>query len=215
MKKRCSKCRKLRNTAKEFAWRSKAKKRLQAWCIYCQRGARIAHYQSHPEQYKQRKMELIKENQTLYVEYLQTHPCVDCPETDIRALEPDHVRGMKFMNVSKMIKSFSWAKILAELDKCEIRCASCHRKKTCAEQGWFKEFDWLNRTPNQSHEALLKEPANNFTLTLDRVRKELIAAAHGNDPELHRELQREFDRISAIYRRRFTPLDTGPHGEQT
>ena len=33
---------------------------------------------------------------------------------------------------------YSWSNILKEIDKCECRCANCHRIKTAIEQDWYK-----------------------------------------------------------------------------
>lgn len=68
-------------------------------------------------------------------EYLLAHPCVDCRESDIRCLEFDHRDpSTKVCAVSKMISDQrAWPDILAEIEKCDVRCANCHRRRT-AEQ---------------------------------------------------------------------------------
>lgn len=79
-------------------------------------------------EYKRQHRLVLKEYLTTY---LGTHACVDCSETDIRVLEFDHVRGEKRDNISHMVcAGFSLASLQAEIDKCEVRCANCHRKKT-------------------------------------------------------------------------------------
>lgn len=61
-------------------------------------------------------------------EYLSSHSCVDCGNDDIRVLEFDHVRGVKLKHVSTMVQEcYSWDKIVKEIEKCEVRCANCHR----------------------------------------------------------------------------------------
>lgn len=69
------------------------------------------------------------------IEYLSEHPCVDCAETDVRCLEFDHRdRTTKLGNVSAMIaRQFAWDKIMAEIDKCDVRCSNCHRKRTAMQ----------------------------------------------------------------------------------
>lgn len=69
--------------------------------------------------------------------YLQKHPCIDCGNTDPRVLEFDHVRGEKTHNVSDL-KSlrFGWNAILKEIEKCDVRCANCHRIKTYEQLSW-------------------------------------------------------------------------------
>jgi hypothetical protein len=58
-------------------------------------------------------------------DYLRSHPCVDCGCGDVRCLQFDHVRGEKCFNVS--IATLKWEKIMAEIAKCEVRCANCHK----------------------------------------------------------------------------------------
>ncbi len=46
-------------------------------------------------------------------------------------MEFDHVRGEKSLNLSKLRNSrLAWSRLLAELDKCEVVCANCHRIRT-------------------------------------------------------------------------------------
>lgn len=67
-------------------------------------------------------------------DYLKGKTCADCPENDPRVLQFDHVRGVKTAGVSRMAKNkVSWPRILEEIEKCEIRCANCHARKTFIE----------------------------------------------------------------------------------
>lgn len=71
-------------------------------------------------------------------EYLQSHPCVDCGETDPIVLEFDHVcRETKTNNISRIVSTCKWEKVIAEIEKCVVRCANCHRIKTGLENGWW------------------------------------------------------------------------------
>ena len=78
-------------------------------------------------------------------EYLLNHPCVDCGEGDLLVLEFDHVRGIKRANVKTLARqTVSIKSIDAEIAKCEVRCANCHRRKT------IRDKDWMNRYGGKS-----------------------------------------------------------------
>jgi len=62
---------------------------------------------------------------------LLSHPCVDCGEPDPIVLDFDHVRGEKFLGIAELIvRGFAMKVIIAEMKKCEVRCANCHRRIT-------------------------------------------------------------------------------------
>ena len=76
-------------------------------------------------------------NTALLLDYLLKHPCLDCGESNPLVLEFDHVRGIKTKDISCMIQEkWSWKAIEAEIAKCVVRCANCHRRKTAYEQNW-------------------------------------------------------------------------------
>lgn len=68
--------------------------------------------------------------------------CADCGITDGRVLDFDHVRGEKVLAVSTMIdRNYSWAKIEAEIAKCEVACRNCHHIRTAERAGWRTTWD--------------------------------------------------------------------------
>lgn len=70
-------------------------------------------------------------NREVVLDYLKTHPCIDCGNSDVRVLEFDHVRGTKIDCVSVGVKdSWSVEKLTQEINKCEVRCANCHKIMT-------------------------------------------------------------------------------------
>jgi len=73
-------------------------------------------------------------------DFLKTHPCVDCGETDILTLEFDHLVPSEKENTISMMVSQGMLieKIKKEMLKCEVRCANCHKKKTSKQQLWYK-----------------------------------------------------------------------------
>ena len=71
-------------------------------------------------------------------DYLASHSCIKCGEPDVVVLEFDHRDpSSKIKDVSKMIQDGnSLIKIAAEIVKCDVLCANCHRRKTVAQFGW-------------------------------------------------------------------------------
>jgi hypothetical protein len=52
--------------------------------------------------------------------------CADCGTHETVVLDWDHVRGEKSFNVTP---DHPEAYLLAEIAKCEVRCANCHRRR--------------------------------------------------------------------------------------
>jgi hypothetical protein len=49
------------------------------------------------------------------------------------------VFGKKEYNISSMVTNrLSVEKIQKEIQKCEIRCANCHKRKTAHTNSWYK-----------------------------------------------------------------------------
>lgn len=132
--KRCSKCGGAKNKS-EFRTNAARYDGLQGFCKECEDLNKAAWYRKNLEKAKKDRKaskETRRKEMMDYVgEYLKEHPCVDCGEKDIQVLDFDHVRGKKLGNVSNMlagVRSFETMK--KEIEKCEVRCANCHRRKT-------------------------------------------------------------------------------------
>lgn len=73
------------------------------------------------------------------LDYLVTHPCVDCGEDDPVVLDFDHVRDIKSVEISTLVHSqASLERLENEVKKCDVRCANCHRRKTATERGSYR-----------------------------------------------------------------------------
>jgi hypothetical protein len=68
-------------------------------------------------------------------EYLKDHPCIDCGETNTILLEFDHQGDKKFGIANAARTRVTIASLAAEVAKCHVRCANCHRRKTYKERG--------------------------------------------------------------------------------
>lgn len=139
--KQCSKCG-LMLPVSEYQLRSVEKGTYRNICRECRHQYDAAYYQRNAEKYK----EYRRRNQPRYrnarrqrlLEYLQTKCCVDCGENDPLVLELDHVHGLKKFNIGDKGATYAWERILQELEKCEVRCANCHRRKTARDFKWWK-----------------------------------------------------------------------------
>jgi hypothetical protein len=71
------------------------------------------------------------------IEYFRMNPCGDCGETDPIVLEFDHLRDKSFA-IGPQLSQRSWQSILDEIDKCDVVCANCHRRRTARRRGAFR-----------------------------------------------------------------------------
>lgn len=77
---------------------------------------------------RQRKVQWLRDYKTQL-------GCADCGyAAHWAALDFDHVRGVKKNNLAWMTGQ-GWAVIQAEVEKCEVVCANCHRIRTVTRLG--------------------------------------------------------------------------------
>ncbi len=126
----------------EYNFRNKETGLKQTRCKTCTRASSYAHYKKNSKEYinrsKKRSKQQGVDNRRKMQEYLLNKKCCDCPEKDPVVLQFDHVRGEKIGNVSWMVGKCSWEKVLKEIEKCDIRCANCHLRKTAKDFGWYR-----------------------------------------------------------------------------
>ena len=99
------------------------------------------HYAANKERYveqaRRRKQELAVLRTGYLLAYFREHPCADCGETDAVVLEFDHLRDKRF-NIGAALPYRNWKSILEEIEKCEVVCANCHRRRTARRRGWLR-----------------------------------------------------------------------------
>jgi hypothetical protein len=132
--KRCGMCKEtLPDSA--FSFKNKTTGMRQATCKICCRVYSKRYYLRHAIEIRPRKRARTEaqrvKNSDFVLEHLATHPCVDCGEPDVVVLEFDHVRGKKLESVSALAcAGVSMQRVVAEIAKCVVRCANCHRRRT-------------------------------------------------------------------------------------
>jgi hypothetical protein len=121
----------------QFSLKNKKIGKRNSKCKECCRTYSKQHYLENKARYKQRAQNFNKLAQQRNVKFLwdykSINPCVDCQNSNPVVLDFDHVRGTKVDNVCTLAYvPVSLKVLIAEVDKCEIRCANCHRIKTDA-----------------------------------------------------------------------------------
>jgi hypothetical protein len=125
-----------------FRFRDRAKTQRHSICGECISAYRREHYALNRAEYIARNDHLLRRRGKKWLrrlwQYLAEHPCVDCGECDPVVLDCDHVdRTRKRTSVSFLARSgYPWSTVLAEIEKCQVRCANCHRRRTATQ------FDW-------------------------------------------------------------------------
>jgi hypothetical protein len=107
-----------------------------------QRAAKKRWYDDNRQVYRDRNKRQHAEKRRR-LNALKRVPCADCR---IRypsfVMEFDHRDGdEKLGNISGAVLYWSWARIMAEVAKCDVVCANCHRIRTARRAGWSEYLD--------------------------------------------------------------------------
>lgn len=127
-----------------FHLRSEQSRARQDVCGDCLNAYRREHYRLYRDEYIERNVEAQRRRRRewqwrLWL-YLIEHPCVDCGEADPVALQFDHRdpitkrATLRFMSQ----RAYAWITVAAEIAKCDVRCANCHRRRTATQFNWPK-----------------------------------------------------------------------------
>jgi hypothetical protein len=120
-------------------------------CRECRRDYGRQHYAANRERYIANAAALKRRTRLKRVEFLLeyfcAHPCADCGETDPVVLEFDHI-GEKTFDVMQKFAERRWQAILDEIEKCEVVCANCHRRRTARRRGALRHV--LTQSSHQS-----------------------------------------------------------------
>lgn len=128
----CTKCGKVKKS-EEFG-------KGQYRCKMCinERYKKIGRTQEEKEASKRRQKENWAKNRQFVWDFLKEHSCIDCGESDPVVLHFDHKDPTtKYKGVAHLKKQ-AQKTLIAEMEKCEVRCANCHRRKTSKERNWYK-----------------------------------------------------------------------------
>jgi hypothetical protein len=122
----------------QFNRRASAVDGRQARCRDCCKRWYVEHRDAHRVAVAARKVRVRQDYRERIAAYLLEHPCVDCGEADIRVLDFDHRPGVEKIEAIAVLvmRQAPLQRVLAEIEKCDVRCANCHRRRT-AERGSY------------------------------------------------------------------------------
>lgn len=116
---------------------------LNSICKDCSRKRSKQYYSENRERHllaiKERHNRIVAEHRSKLKDILIASKCSDCPCSDWRVLEFDHINDDKKGDVTQLIQNGnSWEVILSEINKCEIVCANCHRLRTMTRSNCWR-----------------------------------------------------------------------------
>lgn len=119
-----SRVNKAENTAYARRWRAKNRVRVREYWkkrYYGDLETERRKSRHRQGKCKTARMQLIRD--------LKSKPCADCGiEYPFYVMDFDHVRGEKKYAIGE--HSIPWEAIAEEIEKCDVVCANCHRKRT-------------------------------------------------------------------------------------
>lgn len=143
----CTRCG-MEKEPSNFFVKDKKTGRLHTQCKQCYKDNRATFYAEHYAKYadlyrsraRARRALIRSELHDAMASYLRDKACTVCGENDIRVLDFDHINpSEKSIGVARaMTNGYKWKDIVAEINKCQILCANCHRKRTAENRGWYR-----------------------------------------------------------------------------
>jgi hypothetical protein len=135
--KTCPKCKTEKPLSKFYQRKKHRAGEYYEKCKECMKArGRVYYHQNHKRQLylaKLRKKKYILEREK-WLNIIKDQPCTDCEiKYPPYVMDFDHKDGeLKLASVSWLARhnTSSFAKIKAEIEKCELVCANCHRQRT-------------------------------------------------------------------------------------
>lgn len=124
----CSKC-KLLKLSSEFGRNRSTSDQLQKYCRQCRKISDYNHYQRNKIQCYGRVAKRRMEIAAWFRSIKKSSYCLDCGNSDPWVLDFHHL-SKKSKDISTMVcQGYSIKAIEAEMSKCIVLCANCHRKR--------------------------------------------------------------------------------------
>lgn len=116
------------------------------------------------------------ERRRFILEYKSTHPCIDCGESDPVCLQFDHRDPSQKEGEAHEWLKWKMERILAEMAKCDIRCANCHLKRHARERELlFQGVTPMNHVKGTEGRELMEKTEQN---------REIMGGSHSHRESL-------------------------------
>jgi hypothetical protein len=113
---------------------------LQPYCKECMKLYRIEHYRKNKPAHYKRNQKSHEKLRQIILDVKNTGSCYDCKQrypNEPWLLEFDHrVPSDKISVVERLVKYGNKEKLLREIEKCDLLCVLCHRRRTAKMFGW-------------------------------------------------------------------------------
>lgn len=147
--KECNRCHIVKEDS-EFAFRNKAKGKLQPYCKECKREIDKELYTSNHSDRKRKIRNRQNKVQTNLKELLtdikKKSKCTICGESRWWVLDFHHIRDKRFEVSSLARRGCSLETFKEEIDKCIVVCANCHRDLHYKESEEYNKWNKEKRT---------------------------------------------------------------------
>lgn len=104
-----------------------------SYCLLCNREYKRAYFHRHPEKKVAFNAKVTVRRAALrqYVLDAKNKPCSDCGLAyPFYVMDFDHLGDKKFKLSAVKARGYALEKVQAEIAKCEVVCANCHRART-------------------------------------------------------------------------------------
>lgn len=138
----CVRCKKEKDLS-EFRKRNKDTEVRISYCHKCWKDYSTEHYRTKGRQYYlDSNKERRKRNRQFVFDYLKDHPCEECGENRIAALQFDHIDpSTKDFTIGRKAHISSLDRVKKEMEKCRVLCANCHAVHTANQFSWYKDLE--------------------------------------------------------------------------
>lgn len=91
------------------------------------------------------KNKRLRDKKKVFLQKLKSVPCMDCRNSyPYFVMDFDHREGEEKLGTLAAATSsnlWSWEKLKAEVEKCDVVCSNCHRIRTAKRGGWY-DSEW-------------------------------------------------------------------------